>query len=271
MSVFDKEIDEAEVMEIALVNNNIANYRTGKAPYIGSMEDSGATRVSGHFNSMLFDPKMVHLKGSILHLRAVRNAIFGQIDWKKYDIQYLRTSKTLIIEQCHDLPECIYARTLYLNGLFDQIRNFTFRGTTLSLYGSWVGSDSGFYDVHIECESLYLSDCPRHFNNLTGKCNKITISVFDFDNIPALAESVIPQTINGKKIKKVKDVRAYFNNPKKYPTVSPDGFFDIPGFIAGIGLDKLEELRWISIEDCGIKMDFRKPTDTWICASIEPL
>ena len=77
---------------------------------------------------------------------------------------------------------------------------------------------------------------------------------------------VIPQTVGPKKIKRIADVRAFYNNPQKYKRywVHPSELIDVNGLIKSMQLDDaLKEYLYLS--DCGFEMVFHKRDGRWYC------
>lgn len=270
MGVLSCPIDDCAVAENALVLDNIRHYREGKGPFIGSVEDQGITKIANRLKDCRFDPEMLSIVNETLVFKKSRCFVYWQVDFRtKYGIRHLRAPKVLILEQQHDLyPQRVdVGSVLYINDNFGQVRWTKLFAMDIVFNGFWCGERAGLYNVEVNCSLLKFTDSPKVLHNLAGSCQRVLIKD-DIESIPHLNEAVIPQTINGKKIKRAKDVRAYFNNPKKYPAVDPTTLFDVDKYIKAVGLDKLKDLGNITLKDHAIEICFNKPTDSWMCTAI---
>lgn len=269
----DDPIVESDVMEQVLIQDNVWNYSAHTRPYIGFFAGTTIQTVSSHLNDIYFRPDMIRLSGDTLHFDEKRSGVLGPISWERYGIKHLETDNVLILEGLYNnLPQSVKAKLLYLADNYGEIKNRSFYCQQIKFSKYWVGEHAGLYNVRVDCMTMNFNDCPRVFHNLTGKCDNIILHCMEFTDVPGLNESVIPQTINGKRIKTVKDIRAYYNNPKKYPEYFDfNELFDAEKFVRLIGFDKLKGLNHIAIKDSGIRLDFAKPTDSWMCSDISQL
>lgn len=263
----DNPINDASVREVALINDIVRHYNEGKRPYIGYMDSGVAKSIEGHLSEMRFRADMFDLKGDTLKFNKKRCGVLGRFDWEHYGIGKLTSDNVLILEDCN-LPASVYSKVLYLNTNFEQIRERTIAGIEIKFSKFWFGVRSGLYDVVLNCHTINFSDCPKVFHNITGICENIVLHCMDFMEVPGLNQSVVQQTVNGKKIKTIKDIRAYYNNPSKYPEHPAYTKIDAEKFIRLIGFDKLKGLNSMAIMDHGIRIDFNKPTDQWLCTHI---
>lgn len=273
MSILGSDpIIDSDVMEQALIQENIQHFHEGKRPFIGFFDDNGVKSVANHTNSIMFRRGMIRLTGEFLFLQEKRCGILGHIDWSKYGIRHIVAQRVLILEDAHgDLPQSIKAKILYLNDNLSKVEHKTFDCEQVVFSKYWVGDAPGLYDVQVNCMTLSFNDCPKVFHNLTGSCDSIILHCMDFMDVPGLNDSIIQQNVNGKRIKTIKDVRAYYNNPAKYPEFPACDLFDAGKFIKSIGFGKLKALNRVVVKDSGIRFDFVKPTDEWICSNISQL
>lgn len=271
MSILSDPIDDQAIREggfVRFITDNVRNY---KKPYIGFTEDAGVKSLQHAGKNLFWKPNMLSVIGDILEINKKRAFVCGQFDWDKYGITTIYGG-VLIFEQCNKaIPGTISANVVYFNDNYDYFKDHYIHAMSVVFTKFWYGNGGGVYDVEFDCGTISFNDPPKEFVNVTGHCGKIIFRCSDFADVPGLRNAVIKQTINGKKIEALKDIRAYVNNPKKYPQEDPTSFFDVGAFIEASGLSKLEGLVTVTIMDSGIRFDFNKPTDLWMCTHIERL
>lgn len=271
MSILSNPINDQAVREGGLVRFITDNVWNHKKPYIGFTEDVGVKCLRNAGKNLLWKADAINIENDHLMLRKGRTMIAGQFDWKKYGITTISGHVVMFEEVYKALPETILADLIYFNDNIERLENMELFATQVKFTKFWIGSEGGFHNVHLCCETINFNDPPKVFENVTGKCGKIVFNCDDLADVPGLRYAVIKQTLNGKKIVALKDIRAYVNNPKKYPHVDPTIFFDIDKFIEASGLGNIQDLTTITIKDSGVRFDFNKPTDSWMCTHIEKL
>lgn len=262
MSILDNPISECAVAKGALLRFITDNIRDHKRPFIAFTED---TKARGYYftKDWLFSADMFEVVEDWIIFKEKRSIVCGEIDWTKYGITTASTHDVLIFEDRNSLPRNINARIVYFNDGFDRFENHKVRAADIVFSKYWWNADAGIYNTDIECYTMNFNDPPKVFENLTGRCEHIVFRCSDFADVPGLRAGLIKQTFFGKKIQQLKDVRAYFNNPKKYQYADPGILFNVPKFIEAAGLDKLRDLDNITVKDSGVQIEFVKHVNAW--------
>lgn len=273
MSILSQHpVIDSVVAECGLAQFITRNVWGHKKPYMGFTEDTGVTELRLARGSLMWKADMLEVSGSILTINKKRSVITGEFNWDVYGVDTITSMGVLIFEDVRNaLPYTIDARIIYLNDCYNNFGNHYLDAFSIVFTKWWRNSPGCMHDVDLNCSTLSFNDPPKKFENITGNCEKIIFRCDDLDDVPGLCAGLIKQTLNGKKITKLKDFRAYVNNPKKYPQVDSEAFFDVQAFIDSAGLNKLKGLSTITIMDHGVRMDFNKPTDEWMCTHIERL
>lgn len=272
MSILSTPINEDAITENALVRFISDNVWKHQKPYIGFTDDKGVTDLRRAGRDLLWRADSIGVRGSFLDLNRKRMLIVGEFDWQKYGIDTIYSEGTVIFEQnAGQIPENITGQIIYFNDCYSRFTNHYINAFSVVFTKFWFDKDGGLYDVILNCGTLKFNDPPKTFHNVTGKCEEIIIRCDELADVPGLRAGLIQQTLNGKKINSLKDLRAYYNNPKKYPYTEPNKLFDTNAFVKAAGLDKLRKLNTIRIKDAGIEITFNKPTKWWGCTSIKKL
>ena len=272
MSILSNPINDDAIRESALISTIAENIRSRRRPYMGFCEDPKIRSVGQSGVDLYWKSDMLGIEGETLLFNKKRTFINGVFDWQKYGITRLKSGNVLIIENAQTaLPRNIEAWIIYFNDCYHKFEHHTIKAFDIVFSKFWYENDGGLHDVDVECTTLKFNDPPKEFNNLTGTCSHIIIHCMDFADVPGLRQGLIKQEVNGKNIKQIKDVRAYFNNPKKYEYASPNIFFDGNAFIKAAGLDKLKKLEEVTIKDSGIEINFTEYNCKWVCSSIRKL
>ena len=270
MSVLNNPIDDDAVRTHSLrtfITKNIVS--KGPTPaYIGFNDHSGTNDLQSASNGMYWDYHHINIECSALKISHNRTFVRGEFDWDLYGVNTIESKSALVFERCPKLPRDISAEFIYFNDYNREFGNHSLRAYNVKFNSYW--DKGGMYDVDLDIKTLLFNDPPKFFKNITGSCEEITFRCYEFDEVPGLAAGLIQQALPKKNIKTLRDLRAYYNNPKKYPYVDPMKLFDIEAFIKNAGLDQLKNLHRIIVLDCGIRIAFNKPTDSWV-ASIERL
>lgn len=261
MSILSNPINDSAVRENALAQLISDNVWSHKKPHIGYWTN----------NSLIWKSDIISVEDNTLMFNKKRTTVTGIFDWDKYGIDSI-TGQVIMFEDAQNaLPKNLFADLIYFRDNYRRFENMRITSTQVKFVNWWIGTDGGLYNVNFDCASIDFSDPPKVFENVTGKCGRIVFKCMDFADVPGLCYAVIKQTVNGKKIQRLKDIRAYFNNPRKYPSEDPAIFFNVEEFIKHSGLDKLEGLHSIAIRDSGILFNFNKLANRWICTHIERL
>lgn len=264
MSILNNPVSESAVAEgalIRLITDNVWNHRR---PFMAFTENTNARGYAYSAKDWLFRADMFEVVEDLIIFKRKRSMVCGEIDWAKYGIITATSHDVLMFEEAHNsLPRNINARIVYFNDGFDRFENRKVRAADIVFSKYWWNADAGIYNTEVECYTMKFNDPPKVFENLTGRCEHIVFRCDEFADVPGLRAGLIKQTFFGKKIQQLKDVRAYFNNPKKYQYADPGILFDVPKFIEAAGLDKLRDLNSITIKDSGVQMEFAKHRNIW--------
>lgn len=272
MSILSAPINEDAVTEGALVRFISDNVWKHQKPYIGFTENKGITDLRHAGQNLLWRTDSIGVRGNVLDLNRKRMLVVGEFDWQKYGLNSIRSEGVVIFEQnAGKIPENITGKIIYFNDCYSRFTNHCINAYNAVFSKFWIDRDGGLYDTILNCGTLKFNDPPRVFHNVTGECKEIIFRCDEFADVPGLRAGLIKQTLNGKKIDTLKDLRAYYNNPKKYPYTEPDKLFNTDAFIKAAGLDNLGNLNTIRIMDCGVEIIFNKPTKWWGCTSIKKL
>ena len=272
MSILSDPINDQAIREGALtrfITDNVWNHRK---PYIGYTDDVGVKNLRHAGNNLLWKSDIINIDDRTLMLNKKRTMVVGQFDWEKYGIDSI-AGQVIMFEEVYSaaLPESFYADLIYFNDNLGRLENKFIASESVKFVKWWINADGGLHNVRLNCRTINFNDPPKVFENVTGRCEKIVFRCDDLADVPGLRYAVVKQTVNGKKIVALKDIRAYWNNPRKYIPEDPTIFFNVNEFIKHSGLDRLEGLATITIMDSAIRFDFNKPTDFWQCTNIEKI
>ena len=196
--------------------------------------------------------------------------IAGDIDWKQYGVtEIMCYGHITFIHNSANLPnvsKITASESISFQMNTRAPQNIKLRAPRIAFMSLMVGSE-GFNNCTFNCEELKLGDLPKSFVNVRGYINTMRISLMEIGDIERVYGNwVIPQTVGPKKIKRIADVRAFYNNPKKYKRywVHPSELIDVNGLIKSMQLDDaLKEYLYLS--DCGFEMVFHKRDGRWYC------
>lgn len=201
-----------------------------------------------------------------------RTVIVGDIDWKRYGITEIMCRGCIgFIHGNINLPN-VSKITATKNISFQMnlrgLSNIELEAPQIAFMGLLL-SDGVIDDCTFNCQELKLSDLPKSFVNVRGRINTMRISLMEFNDFEEIyGNCVIPQTIgqNIKTIKRIADVRAFYNNPKKYNRywVHPSELIDSDKLIKNMGLGEVLE-EYLYLSDCNFEMVFHKRGGRWYC------
>lgn len=207
------------------------------------------------------EPRQVSLENGRLDFYELCAHIHGPIDFNVYGIHTISAHKGLRIAHADSkkLPHIMSAPDLVWEGTIDGLCNKRMSGQNILLRTYFI-SNSGVQDCVFHCDKLILGDLPHIFKNNRGQVREFRARVMDFDELEKFyGNYAIPQVVGGKRIRHLRDIRAFFNNRKKYGEHwgDPNELIDAPSLISSMGLDKMVTDE-ITIRDCNFMMVFKK-------------
>lgn len=199
-----------------------------------------------------------------------RTVIVGDIDWGRYGVtEIMCRGRIAFIRGSINLPN-VSKITATENISFQMnirgLSNIELEAPHIAFMGLLLG-DSAIGNCTFNCDELKLSDLPKTFINVRGHINTIRINLMEFTDLEELyGNCIIPQVIGPKKIKSIADVRAFYNNPKKYNRywVHPSELIDADKLIKSVWLDEVLE-GYLYLSDCNFEMVFHKRDGRWFC------
>lgn len=199
-----------------------------------------------------------------------RTVIVGDIDWRQYGITEIACHGCItFIHGNVNLPnvsKITASESISFQMNTQALQNIKLGAPRIAFMGLMVGS-GGFNNCTFNCEELKLCDLPKSFVKVRGHINTMRINLMEFSDIEEVYGNwVIPQTVGPKKIKRIADVRAFYNNPKKYNRywVHPSELIDSDKLIKNMGLGEVLE-EYLYLSDCNFEMVFHKRDGRWYC------
>lgn len=283
MSILNAESIRLDVDEAIVIASFIQKYRPtiddrgyGSYPCIGVSKhqlDSGEIRVA---DLRQLDNSNVHYNEGTLILPD-RTVVYGGLHWHNYRIYKLECDGNIIFDSKHMsegliCPRAIKARRVWLKPNSRKMCGYSFEADYLCFNNFWPGIDTGFENCSFNCKKVRLKECPGMFKNLRGTIDELVIDTMWINDVEAhFGNFVIPRTFFAsdgsvhKHIRRLADLRAFYNNKKKYESLWPKSaneIFDIDGLIAKMRLGNIITDRLV-IKDNDLKMIATKTESGW--------
>ena len=198
-----------------------------------------------------------------------KTVIAGSVDWEAYGITEINCEGRLSFVHCCRAPsvsKITAADKLTFQHSFRNCSDIELTAPIISVTGLLYSFSAG-NSCTFNCQELQFSDIPKSFAGIRGRIGTLRINIMDFADVEEFGSCVIPQDIGPgiKKIRKLTDVRAFFNNPKKYNNywVHPDELIDADQLIKNLQLESILT-GYLYLKDCNFEMVFHK-RDKWHC------
>lgn len=198
-----------------------------------------------------------------------KTVIAGNIDWSTYGITEINCEGRLSFVHGDSVPNVSKITTtdkLTFQYNFRNCCDIELTAPIISVMGL-LYSFSARNSCTFNCQELQFSDLPKSFAGIRGHIGTLRINVMDFADVEEFGSCVIQQDIGPgiKKIRKLTDVRAFFNNPKKYNNywVHPNELIDANQLIKNLQLESVLT-EYLYLRDCNFEMVFHK-RDKWYC------
>ncbi len=283
MSILDAESIRLEVDEAIAIQSFIQKYRPtiddrgyGCYPCIGVSKhrlDSQEIRIA---DLRPLDESNTHYKDGTL-IVPDKTVVYGGFHWHNYRVYKLECDGNIIFDSKHTgeglmCPRALKARRVWLKPNARKICGYSFEADYLCFNNFWPGIDTGFENCSFNCTKVRLKECPGMFKNLRGSIGELIIDTMWINDVEAhFGNFVIPRLFSAsdgsvhKHIRRLADLRAFYNNEKKYKSLWPNSaseIFDINGLIARMGLSNVITVRLV-IKDNDLKMIATKIETGW--------
>lgn len=279
MSILSQDLDQTVDSEVKLADflkrHNPGDFDNGS--WIGTSFAPVLDRTPERSKVDAICESCISIKGDMLDITNTLNVVAkGNIHWEEYGINKVKAPAALSFKPWNGqyIPKEIEAKWVGVNiNTCGRFSNHKITCEKFQLTGTFIGTDSEMSDCELNCRTMLLNDMPQKFANITGHVDVLRITCISLSDVDDyFGNHVIEQRVGPKRISKITDIRAFFNNSRKYNKfwVDPWTLYDANALIAAMGLGDLD-LSMLQLRDCNFVMTFNRDINKhWMMTGCAP-
>ena len=263
MSILSQDLDpmvDSEVRHNCFIQKYNPEDQNNNS-WIGATLASISVQVPTRYKFHPLSKSNSSLKDGVLEITNTMNVFAeGNICWDEYGIERIKvpTNICFVPRPNQNLPKEIEADTINIKSNYEIFSGHRIKCEKFVLSGLFTGLSSEMSNCSLKCNTVLLCDMPHKFVNVSGEVQTLHIKCMSLSDIDEyFGNHVIPQKVGPKKISKIADIRAFYNNPNKYNSywVQPNTLYNADALINAMGLNDLRLCR-LQIRDCNFVMTF---------------